>query len=312
MKTDTKRKLSLSTSHHISKSPSWENLLDKTKALGFDCLELNVEVPEQFLQKAVQSVEKNDITISSLHNYCPKLIGLPAGRTIYSGYMLTAEDESERKKAVESTKQTIEWAARLNAGAVVIHLGEVSTEPSGRRFAKYIHDFGRKSILYGRYFEEIKKSRALNAKKHMERLMKSMDEFLPLAADRNVLLGLENRCYYNEIPDDGELDELFTVFKGAPIGYWHDTGHAEIFFRNGWINRHTQYLERFKGRVVGMHLHDIINLDDHYAPGCGEFNFKTIVPFIEGNTLLVVEAHSKSSDAQVKDCIDYLASCSVI
>ena len=110
--------LSLSTAFHITKCREWQALLAETTKLGFKCLELNVEADENILKGALASVEKKEIEISSLHNYCPRLENLPHGRTIYSGYILNSDDDDERKLAVEHTKRTIEWAVRLGAKTI--------------------------------------------------------------------------------------------------------------------------------------------------------------------------------------------------
>jgi len=309
MKTERARILSLSTAYHITKFGSWQELLAETKRLGFGCLELNVEVPEQYLKDALMSVENNEISISSLHNYCPRLSSLPHGRTIYSGYIINSDDEQERKLAVEYSKKTVEWAGRLNAKAVVMHLGEISTEPSGRDFASYVSGFGIKGKLYDNYWNAIVKDRAAKSRVYLEKLMKSMDELLPFAADRKILIGMENRFYYHEMPNIEEAERLFENYKGAPLGYWHDSGHAEIFVRQGWVKNHTDFLSPFKGRTIGMHLHDLRSLSDHFAPGSGDFDFSKIAPYVTEQLLLVIEAHAKCSSSEVRNSADYLKKC---
>jgi len=45
-----------------------------------------------------------------------------------------------------------------------------------------------------------------------------------------VLLGLENRYHDHELPGPDDFKVIFDKFKGAPVGYWHDTGHAHANF----------------------------------------------------------------------------------
>jgi sugar phosphate isomerase/epimerase len=314
MKTDqaAARRLSLSTAYHIKKFSSWQGLVAETKKLGFGALELNVEVPEHYLGEALVSVENNEISISSLHNYCPKLSSLPHGRSIYSGYVINSDDEHERKLAVEYSKKTIEWAHRLSAKAVVMHLGEIATDPSGRDFAKYVSVFGIKGKLYDGYWNAIAKDRASKSRVYLEKLMRSLDELLPFAADKKILLGMENRFYYHEMPNTEEVERLLDVYKGAPIGYWHDSGHAEIFVRQGWVKNHVDFLSPFKGRTIGMHLHDVRSLSDHFAPGSGDLDFSLIAPFVTDQVLLVIEAHPKCSSSQVSESADCLEKCGLL
>jgi sugar phosphate isomerase/epimerase len=237
---------------------------------------------------------------------------LPRDRTIFSGYIINSDDEDERKLAVEYSKKTIEWAQRLNAKAVVMHLGEIQTDPSGRDFAKYVNVFSVKGKLYNNYWNAIVKDRASKSRVYLEKLMRSLDELLPFASDRNVLLGMENRVYYHEMPNTEEVELLLEKYKGAPIGYWHDTGHAELFVRQGWAKKHADFLAPFKGRTVGMHLHDLRLLSDHFAPGSGDLNFRTIAPFVTDQILLVVEAHAKCTSSEVRNSADYLEKCGLL
>jgi len=300
--------LSLSTSYHINKFPGWQDLLAETKKLGFKNLELNVEVTEAVLREALRSVENGEIGISSLHNYCPRLENLPRGRSIYSGYILNSDDDDERKLAVEHTRRTIDWAARLGAKAVVMHLGEVNTGNAGRELGNYVRQFGRGGMLYKKYWEVFVKAREERAPGYLEKLMRSLDDILPFAADKGIKLGMENRFYYHEMPNIEELSVLFEKYPGAPMGYWHDTGHAEMFVRQGWVKEHADFLKPFAGRMIGLHLHDLRGLSDHFAPGSGDFEFKNILPFALDAPLRIVEAHAKATPEEVRNSITYLAS----
>ena len=283
----------------------------ETRKLGFSNLELNVEVPESMLEEALASVEKKEIKISSLHNYCPRLQNLPHGRSIYSGYILNSDDISERKLAVENTKHTLEWASRLGAKAVVMHLGEVNTDPAGRDFFNYARSFGSKGMLYTKYWDALAADRKKKSREYLDKLMESLDKILPFASDLKVPLGFENRFYFHEMPNIEELLFLFERYPDAPIGYWHDTGHAEMFVRQGWVKAHEDFLKPFEGKTVGMHLHDLRGLSDHFAPGSGDFDFRILRHFAEKVALKVVEAHVKSSPEEVKNSISYLEKCGI-
>lgn len=298
--------LSISTAYNIDKKKSWEKLVSDVKSLGFDSVELNVEIPEKWMSDIEQSVNAGEIKISSLHNYCPELENLPEGRTIYSGFLLTSDNNEERELAVKYTIRTIDWAKRFNAKAVVIHAGEVHTDPSGREFIKYIQQFGRNGKLYKHYENALMLDRKKKSSKYMENLYRSLDKILSYMSDKDILLGLENRFYYHEIPNIEEVLQIIDKFSGAPIGYWHDTGHAEIFVRNGWVKRHLDFLEPLYSRLIGMHLHDLREFSDHFAPGSGDFDFSILKPYISQNTIMVVEAHQKSTFTEVKEGINYL------
>ncbi|MGA2091219.1 MAG: hypothetical protein ABSH12_07165, partial [Endomicrobiales bacterium] len=135
-------KLSLSTAFLASKHTAWPSLLEQVRKLGFPAVELNVEIPAEWMPEIIESVNKSEIRVSSLHNYCPAIKKIPHNRTIYSGYLLTSDDEDERRLAVQGTIDTITWAQRTGARAVVIHAGEVPMNPSGRELFAYVMQFG--------------------------------------------------------------------------------------------------------------------------------------------------------------------------
>jgi sugar phosphate isomerase/epimerase len=299
--------LSLSTAYHIRGHRSWRSLIDDTRKLGFSALELNVQMPEEWMPDAERSVARNEITISSLHNYCPRLKQLPEDRTIYSGYLLTSDDADERNLALENTRRTIEWAGRLGAGVVVLHAGEVPTEPSGREFSLYIRQFGHQGKLFGQYYTSLMADRQKKAGHYIDLLRAALDDLLPFSVQRGVTLGLENRFHPHEIPTIEETQSLLKTFAGAPLGYWHDTGHAEVFARCGWVPSHGSFLEALAPHLCGLHLHDVRGYSDHYAPGSGEFDFGVLEPYLKGKILpLVVEAHDKAARQELQSSVSYL------
>jgi sugar phosphate isomerase/epimerase len=304
--------LSLSTAFNIRDYRSWKKYLPAVKKLGFESVELNVEVPESWMSEIETSVEKNEITISSLHNYCPRLENLPNNRSIYSGYHVNSDNEEERLLAVQYTLRTIEWASRLKAKAVVVHAGEVHTDPSGGEFYRYLQQFGRNGKLYQQYFDAFTADRAKKAPRSIDLLKKSLDEILPFARDRNVYIGIENRFHLHEIPNLQEVAVLLDAFRGAPIGYWHDTGHAEIFVRQGWVTEHTDFLKAYASRAIGCHLHDLHKMSDHYAPGSGDLDFGPLAPYLRGIPLKIVEAHAKASPKEVQASIAFLGKYGIV
>ena len=103
-----------------------------------------------------------------------------------------------------------------------------------------------------------------------------------------IVLGLENRYHYHQLPTPEDFEILFKHFAGAPVGYWHDAGHARVIELLGGLPA-GEMLARYGDRLVGFHLHDAIGLDDHMPPGDGEIDFNTIAPFVGPETLQVVE-----------------------
>ena len=75
----------------------------------------------------------------------------------------------------------------------------------------------------------------------------------------------------------------------APVGYWHDTGHADIKQTMGVLDQRA-FLEKMAPRLIGFHLHDVdAEGYDHQGVGTGRIDFKMVSSFWRPEHLLVLE-----------------------
>ena len=113
------------------------------------------------------------------------------------------------------------------------------------------------------------------------------------------------------IGGDQRGHEIFDKFVGAPLYYWHDTGHAEVFSRMLWSKSHAELIAPLAKHIGGFHLHDLRGIVDHYAPGSGDFDFKCLLPYIKNKPCLVVESHAKSTFDELSNSIKHLNSIGI-
>ncbi|MEI7903899.1 MAG: TIM barrel protein [Candidatus Firestonebacteria bacterium] len=292
----------ISTVWNIDRSRTLYDSLSELNDLGFRDFEL-AWIPEEKFKtiknKDVQSLVKG--RVKSLHNFVPDTPVLPEGRWKGNAYRLTALEEDERKLAVKYTARTIETAAELGAEAVVIHLGE---PVYGREMSLELTGLFRGGLKDGKIFkelrEEIIKTRGAEIRKYYETALFSLDEINALAIKRGVKLGLETRLYYEELPGLKEFKDIFARFEGGSLYYWHDMGHARCQEELGFV-KNGEYLNAFKSRLIGMHIHDVFMLEDHRAPRLGSVNFSEFTEYFKNEKLLrVFEIHPKSTAGQVK------------
>jgi sugar phosphate isomerase/epimerase len=102
-------------------------------------------------------------------------------------------------------------------------------------------------------------------------------------------LGCENRQALEELPLEGDFEEFLREFDSPAVGYWHDTGHAQIKEQLGIIE-HARFLQTLAPRLAGFHIHDVLfPIRDHAAPGTGIINFAVLKPFVQPQHIKVFE-----------------------
>lgn len=278
-------------------------MVEQIKEMGFDKIELNFTLTSKDICDIISIKDKEGIEITSLHNFCPIPEGVNPKKASPDYYSLSSLDESERKKAIDATKITIETARRLNAPAVILHLGKIEIRDRTRELAAILDD----KANYKRVKKSMVEERAQRASFYFVKALKSVEELLGFAKKEGIKLGIENRYYYNEIPSVDEMEILLNRFNDGYIGYWHDTGHAQIFQNIGLFDHKKGYLDRLASKMIGVHLHDVAGTDDHRAPLQGSFDFSILKPYLRKGTLMVLEPHQPATPSHIKKGAAYLA-----
>lgn len=297
--------LALSTAWNANHSVDGTAIAREIFNLGIKNIELNFSLTRKMVEEIFNFCRQNNMCVTSLHNFCPIPEGLYRQEALPDCYSLASLDEQERQKAVEFTKISIRAAKRFNAKAVVLHCGRVEMEDK----TKILIAILKKEPVKTKAFEEIANAfiqeREKKSPPHLEQILKSLEELCIYSQKHNCVLGLENRFYYREIPILTEFETIFNKLKSKNITYWHDVGHAYIFEKLGFLKKGA-LLKNFGSRLFGIHLHDIKNLDDHQAPLTGEFDFKTLIPYVKKETVKVIEAHSCASAQDIQQSMLYV------
>lgn len=259
----TKKDLAISTMWNYRKASSGKELIDQLKALGFSKVELNYQVKREWLDDIEACIRNGEIEVSSVHNVFPKVDDERFGTdSVLLGY----EDEGLRRKAVEYSKRSIDWAMRLGAKAVVFHPTEVPLSPDA--FDKPLKDLIKKHRTDTEEFRTLQKE-MLAARKtapFLQNMLRSIEELAAYVTGNHleIRLGMENRAMCHQAPIYPEFDVIMEAFEGGPVGIWLDTGHGIMMEEMG-----IQCLplsEIAERNIIGMHIHDAADGLDHYAP----------------------------------------------
>src|SRR5436305_191957 len=119
--------LAFSTCWNSSRHTDGDTMLREIKELGFDQVELGHGIRISLMPGIQQMYDAGEVTFSSLHNFCP--LPVEVMHASPDCYLLSTAYAQERDRAIKQTFQTIDFAARLGAPFVVLHLGEVPIGP---------------------------------------------------------------------------------------------------------------------------------------------------------------------------------------
>jgi sugar phosphate isomerase/epimerase len=142
--------------------------------------------------------------------------------------------------------------------------------------------------------DEQRRIRKSSRQKHLDAVLKGLEKLNRVAERNGVLLGIENRYHFHEIPDFEEIGLILNKFDGANLGYWHDIGHARVQENLGILRRH-QLLDAYSENVVGMHIHDVRGLSDHLAPGQGDIDWQEFRPYLKESIPKILEINGKKA-----------------
>ena len=278
---------SLSTCWNAHRHTDGRALLREIRDLGFEFAELSHGTRISLMPGILEAVEAGEIKISTLHNFCPLPMGV--NHSAPNLYQFTADRERERELALRYTLKTLEFATRVNAPLVVLHLGSIEMKDYSGKLKEMLARGEKETPKYAKLCTEIAEKREAKKDKYIERLYEMLGKIVPEAESRGIKLGCENREALEEVPFESDFAFLFREFTSPNLTYWHDTGHAQIKEDLGFIH-HAMHLESLAHRLAGFHLHDVQPpARDHCAPGTGSVNFAALKPLVKPDHIKVFE-----------------------
>ncbi|MCM8812513.1 MAG: sugar phosphate isomerase/epimerase [Candidatus Omnitrophica bacterium] len=301
------KNVSLSTVWNASLVRDAQTLVAQVHVAGFSRVELGFSLSESMVRDIAVLCDQGHISVSSVHNFCPVPSGYAPERFFPDTFSLASTNAQERAMAVTLTKKSVETAQRVGARALVVHAGRVEIASRMKELVLLVDQGGSGSPRYQTILSEMRQMRDEQKGPHLEAVVRSLEELLPSAQQADVTLCLETRYYFREIPCLEEFDMIFKALGNPPgLGYWHDVGHAQTAENLG-IYSHDEILSRYGGKMLGMHLHDVVGGHDHQVPGRGRFDFRRILPWLKKDAVIkVLEVHPPASAAELQGAAEFL------
>jgi len=270
--------------------------------LGFDLVELGHGIRISLMPGIQKMLDQGQVKISSLHNFCPLPVEVMAASP--DCYQFSSAYPAERERAVKQTNQTIDFAERLSAPFVVLHLGRIRTKP----ITDQLIDLAKNGGLLSRRFvrkkiNAVKKREAL-APRYLGRVKDCLRRIVDYAGGKNVKLGVEGRRGYEEIPSERELPELLDEMNSPQVGYWHDFGHIQIKENLAFVD-HAEWLRIIGPRAFGAHVQDCIwPARDHQPPFAGDVDLPKLVPLLPKNCQFVWEMSPHQTADEIRRSVE--------
>lgn len=251
-------------------------MCDEIRELGFEYIEASHGLSLDMLPGLLKAVDGRRIKVAGVHNFCPAPIEVQGD--VPDAYPFTSHRPEVRERAMRLTQETLMLAARLGAQYVVLHMGNVelmkNAHPTRELERKLRHERVG-SIEYAKRKGELVRRRARQAPLYYERARQVLHALAEKAKELNLVLGVEGRSHFEQVPGEWEMPQLMAEFAGTPnVRYWHDFGHIQRK-HNLLLLDHFQYLHQLKPYIFGAHVNDVQwPSRDHRAPyrdGCVDF-----------------------------------------
>ncbi|MXY72318.1 MAG: sugar phosphate isomerase/epimerase [Dehalococcoidia bacterium] len=271
---------------------------------GYDAIEVSHSTSPEKLREILDS---GILPVTSVHQPAP-LVEVEGGKSNHD-LNLASTRRSEHAGALRHALRSIEWAAEAGASALVVHLGEVEGSFSGTT-AELYRLFRQHGIRDNRAAEaraEMEQRRAEAAPANMEAARESLEQLVEAARPHGIVIGIENRLEYHQIPLPAESRALMDGFAPDEVGHWHDTGHAEVLDRLGFLP-HRAWFDELGDRLVGAHVHDVRGVVDHRAPGTAQLDWEMVAGGLSSLDAITLEIDQRETDDDVRAAPAFLRS----
>jgi sugar phosphate isomerase/epimerase len=293
--------IAFSTCWNSGRHTDGAEMLQEIVDLGFNYIELGHGIRLSLMPGIQKMFEAGKVRFSSLHNFCP--LPVEVMHASPDCYQLSAAYSKERERAIKQTFQTIDFAQRLGAPFIVMHLGEVPVRPDTDWFvarAKKRQLFSRKYVR--KKIEAVEKREAA-APPYLERVKEALKRIVEYATEKKIKLGIEGRRGYEEIPSEREIPPLLDELNSPQVGYWHDFGHIQIKENLAFLD-HEEWLKTIGPRTFGCHVQDCIwPAQDHQPPFAGDVDLAKLVPLLPKDCQFVWEMSPRKKVDEIRQSV---------
>ncbi|MEM7387070.1 MAG: sugar phosphate isomerase/epimerase [Verrucomicrobiota bacterium] len=295
--------LSFSTCWNSSRHKDGEEMIDEILGIGFDTIEISHGLSISLLPGIQKAYEEGKFKVSGLHNFCPSPVEVMIDAP--DCYEFSSHRAYERRRALELTFKTIEYAAGFHASYVVLHMGSVPMPV----MSKDMHAMVAQGKLNNEEYVQMKlkfiRRREKVEELYYNRAQEALTRIAAQAEKFKVPVAVESRSRYEDVPSEREMVRLMNEFKDNPwVGYWHDFGHVQLKHNLAMLN-HREWLQTMEPFLIGCHLHDVEWPNrDHQVPLSGTIDYDSLLPHISKDKYLVWELNPRRKKSKIIEALD--------
>ncbi len=296
--------LAFSSCWNNSRHTDGEAMIEEIVSLGFEWIELSHGMTVAKIPGIRKAFAQGRFRCSGVHNFFPSPVEVMIDAP--DAYEFTSHRAFDRQRALEMTFRTLELAAEFQARYVVLHMGSVPMNPKKwtRHLTTLLRDRGPHDPKFIAAKLAFVKKREKIAPLYYHRAVEALEQIAGKAAEFGVMLAVESRSRFEDMPTEREMLRLQQHFADHPqVGYWHDFGHVQLKHHLGLLD-HEQWLETISPHLIGGHVHDVEwPARDHRVPFSGVLDYSRLLGFFPKDCPLVWELSPTREAAEIRQAL---------
>lgn len=292
--------LVLSTTCFGSRLEAIEDQAFAAVAMGFRRIELGLSDTPPRLNGFEDTRRETGVGVAAVVAGCLK----PRGERMASSLLASTKDE-EREQATLSVRRHIQLAQRLGAPVVVVRCAPVM-EPKLQAEAEELRRRVAKDAPSEELTEDLRAYATKVTRKgqrQVEHLCRSLHALM--AEFPATRLALEPAKQLEDLLTFEAMGWVLDDLKEPSLGYWHDSGHVHQHGELG-LPGQGEWLDAFAGRMLGVHLQDVGEIDCELPPGRGEVDFRMIAEYTPRSAARVVHVNPRHGRSEILDSVQFL------
>ncbi len=299
-------KVSLSTMWSTDNKIALPNLLPILEDLELSGIELSHRIKSDDLI----GFDLERFPIRSLHEPCPADVSTTT--LTRKDWLISSANEQNRQQGVRMVMRSIDLAHQLGVSHLVVHSGNAGLTDQDEKLLRKLLEAGKKGTAeYQALKQAMLKHRNTAIEPRFNAVIKSIKELLDYANSRNVRLALENRYHLFDIPSPDEMGVLLSLTGPERLGFQFDVGHGQALDAMGFYP-FMEWVNRFADRILGLHLHDVQGVVDHYSPGLGDIDYQRFAAFVPKDAQRTLEIHGTNSLSDISSSLRMLSETGLI